>query len=335
MNIENSTITKITAYIIALFVLVHFNIFAAYSYSINNYLSYSYSHILLKQISAETLLVPSSNTNNLTEDKLNVMTSFYPIYEFVKGVGSNNVDVETLIPIGLEPHDFEPTVQQIQKAENADLIIYNGGGFEGQWINGINNENKLNLIDSMNLTAEDNGLVDQHIWLDPILVKEQVNIIRDELIRIDPANINSYEQNTQNFISELDSLDSYIRQSLSTCEKKDFISFHDAFSYFANRYNLTAHSISETMAPEGEVLPQRIPEIVQLAQRLGINTIYAEEMIDPRAAQVIAQEIPGGNVLILSPIEGITEEEQSKDIGYMEKMSQNVDNLKVGLQCPT
>jgi zinc transport system substrate-binding protein len=58
------------------------------------------------------------------ESKIKIVASFYPIYEFVKKVGGDKVDVSTLIPIGIEPHDFDPTIQQIQDAESADLVIY-------------------------------------------------------------------------------------------------------------------------------------------------------------------------------------------------------------------
>jgi zinc transport system substrate-binding protein len=81
------------------------------------------------------------------------------------------------------------------------------------------------------------------------------------------------------------------------------------------------------------VLPQRIQEIVELARDLGINVVYSEELVDPRFADVIAQEIPNGRVLILSPIEGIKGEEQTAGIGYLNKMRENIANLKIRLEC--
>lgn len=309
-----------------------FDVFATVNFTANNENPYQASEPKTKPISSNNSSASPNITTMQPDSKVKVLASFYPIYEFVKEIGKDMVEAESLIPIGIEPHDFEPTVQHIQHAENADLIVYNGGGFEGQWPDRINNENKLDLAKALNLTM-DGDTIDPHIWLDPILVKEQAGVIRDELIKLDPSNANYYKQNAQNLTSELDTLDGYIKQAFSSCQKRDFIAFHNAFSYFTDRYGLTPHSISETLAPEGEVLPQRIPQIIQLAQQLGISTIYAEDLIDPRSAQVIAQEIPGGKVLTLSPIEGITEEEQNKGIGYMDKMKQNVDNLKIGLEC--
>jgi zinc transport system substrate-binding protein len=133
-------------------------------------------------------------------------------------------------------------------------------------------------------------------------------------------------------MSELDKLDGTIRSELSNCEKRDFIAFHNAFSYFADRYGLIQHSI-QGLSPEAEILPQRIQQIIELAGGYGIDTIYSEDLIDPRLANVIAQEIPNSNVLVLSPIEGIDKEEQNAGVGYLAKMKANVENLKIGLKC--
>jgi zinc transport system substrate-binding protein len=95
---------------------------------------------------------------------------------------------------------------------------------------------------------------------------------------------------------------------------------------------LNQHSILG-ITPEGEILPQRLQEVIQTAKDLGLNIIYSEDLVDPRSAEVIAQEIPNGKVLILSPIEGINADEQKAGIGYLDKMNEDIDNLKIGLQC--
>jgi zinc transport system substrate-binding protein len=278
-------------------------------------------------------LLTTSNATALTKSpsRLNIVASFYPIFEFVKQVGGDRVEVTSLIPVGIEPHDFEPTIQQIQNAESADIVFFNGLGFEGSWLDKINNNNTVDTSLGVNITKTGN-MIDPHIWLDPILVKNQVKNIEDALIKLDPENKEYYQNNAINFTRSLDSLDTLIRSTLPTCDKKDFIAFHDAFNYFAKRYGLEQHSI-QGISPEGEVLPQRIQEIVELAKNLGINIVYSEELVDPRFAEVITQEIPNGRVLILSPIEGIDSEEQAAGIGYLDKMRGNIANLKLGLKC--
>ena len=163
---------------------------------------------------------------------------------------------------------------------------------------------------------------------------QQVENIRDGLSKVDPNNAAYYDQNAQNFIGQLKSLDTSIRGNLisSNCAKRDFIAFHNAFSYFAKQYGLNQHSI-EGLTPEGEVLPQRLVQVVQLAKNLGINIIYSEDLVDPRSSQAIADEIPNGKVMALSPIEGINKQEQQQGIGYLQKMYQDLSALKEGLQC--
>jgi zinc transport system substrate-binding protein len=273
-----------------------------------------------------------------TTDMVRVVASFSPIFEFAKKVGGDRVEVTSLIPVGTEPHDFDPTVQQVQNAETADMVVLNGAGFEGEQIMGMNAIFVIDTSKALNLTADtdrqhnEDVSSDPHIWLDPLLAKQQVEQIRDGLIQIDPRNAEYYTKNANNFLMELDNLDRTIRERLSNCEKKDFIAFHDAFGYFADRYGLNQHSI-QGLSPEAEILPQRLQQVIGLARDMELDTIYSEELADPRLANVIAQEIPNGKVLALSPIEGITNEEQNTGVGYLDKMDENIENLRLGLKC--
>lgn len=265
--------------------------------------------------------------------KITVVASFFPIYEFAKQVGGDRVNIITLIPAGVEPHDYEPTIQQLQQAENADVVFFNGLGFEDSWIDRVTNDNLVDTSVYSNL-SQGSQIRNPHIWLDPVFAKAQVQQIEKALIEIDPNNKLYYQRNAMNFTDKLDSLNSEIRTALQTCDKKDFIAFHDAFGYFAARYGLIQHSV-QGVSPEGEVLPQRIEETIKLANDLGLKVIFAEELVDPRFAEVIAQEIPNGRVLVLSPLEGIEKNEADSGVGYLEKMEQNISNLKEGLECLT
>lgn len=288
-----------------------------------------------------------ASINGNKASKVKVVASFYPIYDFVQKIGGDRVEVSSIIPPGVEPHDWEPTIQQRLEAESSDMIVYNGAGFE-KWIEEIDAKFRLDTSEGLELLegsseggdhktsatghTDLNENADPHIWLDPILAKYQIEKIRDGLIKIDPANTNYYNGNAKKFIAELDSLDAFIRSELSNCDKIDFIAFHNAFTYFSNRYGLNQHSVYG-VSPEGDILPQRLQEIIKLSRELNIDTIYAEDLVDPRLVNVIATEIPNGKVLILSPIEGIDEEEQKAGKGYIDKMRQNIENLKVGLRC--
>jgi zinc transport system substrate-binding protein len=311
------------------------------------------SVFLLAEATPETGGNISSTTENRTvgispfvsnaTERVQVVASFYPVFEFVKKVGGDKVEVISLIPVGTEPHDFDPTVQQVQNAETADMVVLNGAGFEGEQVMNMNAKYVVDTSKGLNLTAgtdihiegnehDDQASFDPHIWLDPLLAKQQVEHIRDGLIQIDPRNAEYYIKNANSFLMELDNLDRTIRERLSNCEKKDFIAFHNAFGYFADRYGLTQHSI-QGLSPEAEILPQRLQQIIGLARDMGLDAIYSEELVDARLANVIAQEIPNGKVLVLSPIEGISKEEQNTGVGYLDKMNENIENLRLGLKC--
>jgi zinc transport system substrate-binding protein len=267
------------------------------------------------------------------EMKVKVIASFFPLYDFASHVGGDRAEVSTMIPAGIEPHDWEPTPRDIADVEGADLIVYNGAGFES-WVAEVNVNLAVDTSERLDMGSENQGSVqDPHTWLDPINAKMQVEAIRDGLIQADPENEEGYRQNAARYLEELDSLDALVRSELADCERKDFIAFHSAFSYFANRYNLTQHSVHEGVSPEGDVLPQRIQQIKELAAELELDVIYAEELVDPRLAEVIAEEIPNGRVLVLSPIEGLEQQEFERGLGYLDKMKENVENLKVGLKC--
>src|SRR5918995_989535 len=101
--------------------------------------------------------------DSATPDKIKVVASFYPIFEFVKKVGGDRVEVSSLIPVGIEPHDYEPTIQQIQNAETADMLVFNGAGFEGQWVKKINTKFVVDTSKELNLTGSTNERVgDEH-----------------------------------------------------------------------------------------------------------------------------------------------------------------------------
>jgi zinc transport system substrate-binding protein len=128
---------------------------------------------------------------------------------------------------------------------------------------------------------------------------------------------------SKNSSSKLDNLDNKIRKELSTCNR-DFIAFHDAFSYFADEYELHQHTIISSNDPHAEPTAKTLENVINTARELQIQIIFTEESVDTRVSNVIANEI-SGKILVLSPIEtGI-------DGNYISRMTQNLDNLKEAL----
>ncbi len=281
----------------------------------------------------------SGETNENT--KLQAISSFYPLYEFAQQVGQEKVNVQLLVPEGVEPHDWEPTIQNVQELQKSDLIIINGIGFES-WVDNLEemnyqgivvdtsdgifiNKNKISKDTSELQVLKENfpESNDPHIWLSPVLAKTQVQNIADAFSKSDPPNQKFYQKNAQSYIDELEKLNLKIRNDLLTCNK-DFISFHDAFSYFAYEYNLNQHTILSSNNPHAEPTAKTLENIINTAKELNLDIIFTEDTVNPKISNVVANEI-NGKVLVLSPLE------ISGNGNYISRMTENLENLKEAL----
>ena len=187
-----------------------------------------FSSVISKSSATTNLSQNSNNSINESEDQrqiasnntnLKIFSSFYPIYDFVKKIGKDRADVSTIVPAGIEPHDFEPTAKQIIELQKADVIFINGAGFES-WINKMGNATIVDL--SKDLPVENLGsMPDPHIWLDPILVKTYSKTILEKLISLDPQNTDYYTNNFNEFNNKLELLNLDISKNLTICDLKD------------------------------------------------------------------------------------------------------------------
>ena len=172
---------------------------------------------------------------------------------------------------------------------------------------------------------------DPHIWLDPILVKQQVNVIRDGLIQVDPDNKEHYEENARIYNDKLDALDMKIGSALSSCQKDTIVPYHNAFTYLGERYDIHIMALGG-MAPDAEASAAEIAEFVDFVKDNDIKVIFSEELVDPRLAEVIAEEA-NAQVMLFSPLEALSKEEAGTNVSYIDKMEDNLDSLKVALEC--
>ena len=266
--------------------------------------------------------------------KLQVISSFYPLHEFAQHVGEDVVDTILLVPVGVEPHDWEPTIKDVQRMQQSNLIIINGIGFEN-WVDRLDETNyqgvvvdtsngipiKSSIEEHEEKHLHDDG--DPHIWLNPVYAKMQVQNIATAFSNSDPENKQFYQSNAAKYTHELDLLDSKIQNELSDCTH-DFVSFHDAFSYFADEYDLNQHTIISSNGLHGDTTAKTLENVITTSKNLNINVIFSEENTDTRTSKIIANEI-GGKVLLLSTLE------VASDGNYISKMTNNLENLKVAL----
>lgn len=268
-----------------------------------------------------------------TGEKVNVVTSFYPLYEFSKRIGGDKAEVSILLPAGAEPHDWEPGPQDIIKIESAEIFVYNGAGLE-PYVDKIitkTESRKLVVVDSsegIELIKEGN-MPDPHIWLDPVLAKQQAEAIEKAFIKADSKNSDYYRANALALEQDLDALDANISKELAPAKKKVFITSHTAFGYFAKRYGLTQIAIAG-LSPDIEPSPAKIAEIVRIAKENEVKYIFFETLVSPRLSEVIAKEA-GAQTLVLNPIEGLSRTDMEQGKNYFTLMRENLENLKIAL----
>jgi len=272
-------------------------------------------------------------------NKLQVVASFYPLYFFSEQIGGDKAEVINIIPSGAEPHDYEPTAQDMAKMENSRLIILNGGGLEAWGDNlkkNIDSKNTLIVsagedLTNKQLTENGRASVDPHVWLDPPLAEKMVDKIVQGFIQADPANYDYYKTNADALKIKLVSLDEAYKQGLSNCQEKNIITSHAAFAYLAASYGFNQLAIAG-LSPDAEPSPQQLADIVKFAKNNKIEYIFFESLVSPKLAQTIATEV-GAQTMVLNPLEGLSNQDLAQGKNYLTVMQDNLINLKIALKC--
>jgi zinc transport system substrate-binding protein len=266
--------------------------------------------------------------------KLLVAATIVPLGDFCRQIGGDLVQVQVLIPPGASPHLFEPAPSVMARASQARVFVYIGAGLE-PWAarllrsRGSNNLVVVEAAQGMPLLgldeqhdhheaagaqahtvkpaekadAHETHLAgNPHIWLDPVLAQEICRKIAGALIQADPGHRTQYEANLKSYLAALETLHQEIQQQARAWSLRDFVSFHPSFSYFARRYNLHEVGTIEA-APGREPTPRHLQKLVAAIRSYGIKVVFAEPQLNPRVAEVIAQEA-GVKVLRLDPIGG-------------------------------
>jgi zinc transport system substrate-binding protein len=260
-----------------------------------------------------------------------VVASFYPMYEFARQVAGDRARVISLVPAGAEPHDWEPSPQDMAEVRRARLFVYNGAGLE-PWADKVKGE-----VDAKTTTvvsaATGIPLVggDPHVWLDPILARSEVEAIRAALTRLDPGGAEVYAGQAKAFAAKLDALDERFVAGLRDCARREVVVSHAAFGYLTRRYGLEQVPVMG-LAPESEPSPAALAAIVRLARQRKVEAVFFETLVNRRLADTLGREI-GARALLLNPIEGLTREEAAAGKGYLDLMEANLASLRDGLGC--
>ncbi len=312
---------------------------------------------------AIALLAGCSQTNPPPQaeqqGKLPVAASFYPLAFLSEEIGGNLVSVTQVTPGGVEPHDYEPSPQELASVHDAKVFLMNGEGVDG-WADKIIDELRQSGVVTVRMTdsitpmdgfeeteeheegeheedeheeghEEEHGGSDPHIWLNPVLVKKQVELIRDAFIGADAAHADTYRQNADRLLSALSALDADYRAGLARCDLKQVVTSHNAFRYMAKEYGFETLAISG-ISPDEEPSSQRISELADFARANGVKYIFFETLVSPKLAETVADEI-GAQALVLNPIEGLTPDDVAGGETYLTIMKKNLQNLRTAMQC--
>ncbi|HJW65424.1 MAG TPA: zinc ABC transporter substrate-binding protein [Candidatus Bathyarchaeia archaeon] len=292
--------------------------------------------VLLGIVAGFSLLNSQPPSSDAT---LNVLATFYPLYDFAKNVGRDKVSVSILVPETVDVHDFDPTPSSIASVARADVLIYNGAGLE-PWVSSVvkaaDNPN-ISLVDSSagiqllqvpSQFQSNNQTSDPHIWLNPVLVKKQVNNILNGLIEADPADSQYFTQNAQAYQQKLDDLNAQILAAMSNVKTRYFVTFHESFAYFAKEYDLTQIPIAGPF--QEEPTANDIQNVINAIKQHHLLYVGYESLENPAVPESISSQT-NATLILMNPIEGLTAEDKAAGKDYLILMQENLSNIVLAL----
>jgi ABC-type metal ion transport system, periplasmic component/surface adhesin len=295
------------------------------------------------------------NKQSQSEEKIKVIATLFPQYDFAKQIGGDKVDVSLLLTPGTETHTYEPTPQDIINVNKADLYIYTGKYME-PWSDKIANSitsntqvldasKNINLINEEQFEKEHDTVdnneeesdnshhheYDPHIWLNPQNAIGMVKNIEEELCNIDPQNKEYYQKNAENYIKQLTNLDNEIEITIRESQKNK-IAFGGtfAYAYFIQRYNLQYVSAYDSCGENSEPSVTKVKEVIDYMKENNINVIFYQELSAGKIADTISKET-GATKLVFHTIHNASQEEINNGETYISLMQKNLQNLKQAL----
>ena len=278
---------------------------------------------------------------NSDQSKLNVVSTFLPITLFTEAVAGECATVTSLIPPNLGPHDFQATPADISALSNASVLVKNGLGMEyflDKLITSANN-NSLQVVDTSLGVAlirsdddqdeakqgdQEHGEVNPHIWLDPLRAVQQVENIRDGLVKADPDCADGYTKRAAAYASQLKGLNTTIATQLKPFRGQTFIAFHDFAPYFAERYGLKADFVVDV--PEMNPTPEDLQRVSKKVQQSQLKALLSEPQEGDRSFNALALDL-GVKVVTFDPLETGSEQASKQPDTYFKVMDKNVVSL--------
>lgn len=283
--------------------------------------------------------------------RLRVVTTLFPLYDFVRNIGGDAVEPTLLLPPGVESHSFEPKPEDVRKVAGADVFIYTSQAME-PWaeklVSGLIKAGKPLQCEAgtgaryletggggesaHRHEGGHAGARDPHIWLDSDNAMLMVDNIAAVLARAAPAQRELFQTNAAAYKKQLAALDRRFKEKLAGCSSRVFIhGGHYAFAYLAERYQLGYISAFGVSA-ESEPSPRKLVELVKRLREHKLAYVFYEELLSPRIAETLATET-GVKLLKLHGIHNVTRTDLEGGASYLSLMEQNLASLGTGLGC--
>ncbi len=258
---------------------------------------------------------------------LRVVASFYPLAEVARRVGGGRVEVADLTPVGVEPHDFELTTDDVDAIEDAGVVLYVGSGFQPAIAKAVTHRKDGGVDVGRAVRTGD----DPHFWLDPTRMIKAVEQVARVFEDADPDHASAYRSNAEAYGRQLRGLDERFAAALTTCQRRVIVTAHGAFGYLAQRYGLTQEAITG-ISPEAEASPARLATLEKYVREHDVTTIFYEELV-PRAFANTLAKAAHVSTSVLSPLEGLTAKEKASGDDYLSVMGRNREALVQALSC--
>jgi len=306
--------------------------------------------IILSAIVLSVLMFTLSSCKALQKDewedngKINIMTTVFPPYDFVRQIAGDKVNLKVLTPTGGEVHSVEITSNMQKLISESDLFIMIGGEGE-KWLEGVLKSAKveksrvLTLIEGIDLIEvgveheedhddDHNHTFDEHIWTSPKNAIKMVERISHKLCEIDPENSDFYKENTEKYIDKLNKLDSKIRETTENAEF-DTIIVADRlpFIYFTTEYGLNYHSAFDGCTANADPNPTTIRTLIDKVKEQNIKYIFYVEFSSKTIANTVANET-GAELRLLHSCHNISKEDYKNGVTYIDLMEQNLEVLR-------
>ena len=298
---------------------------------------------------------PVDSTEKTSDDnKLKVVCTLFPQYDFVREIAGDKVDLTLLLPPGVESHSYDPTPADIKAVTDADLVIRVGKEME-TWSEKLfsSTSSKAVFMDlSHEICAEitehvhdheaegefhsfidtDVAFFDPHLWTDPTLSFLMVAVIADKLCEMDAENASFYTENAENYLSELEALNTEITELVKSSERKTLVfSGRFALQNFTEQYGLKAIAALDACADNSEPSAATVAQIIDTIKSENIKVVFYEELIEPKTAKIICDET-GAKMLLFHSCHNLSKDEFNSGETYLSLMKQNVKNLEEALK---